>query len=101
MSDFGNCHICGYEAKSKEEVDKWAMYGCCRAIVVQSDNGTRSVELCALNRTEGGFYAPGTNPERIEEDPDALKDGFRKIDEQKAKARERLQEELSKPTKPK
>lgn len=101
MSEFGNCHICGYEAKSKEEVDKWAIYGCCRALVIYSDNGTRSVELCSINIIEGGFYSPGTNPEIMKEDPDALKEGFLKMDEQKAKAKERLREELSKPTKQK
>jgi hypothetical protein len=84
MSDLGTCHTCGYEAKTQEEVTMWFKYGCCRALVKKGDY-TNEVELCAPNRQQGGFYAPGTHPDTQIEDPDAMHDLFCKKYEKKEK----------------
>lgn len=75
MGDLGSCHICGYEAKTKEEVTLWFKYGCCKALV-KDEGYSVKIETCAPNRQDGGFYDPGTSPDEIREDPTALKEGM-------------------------
>jgi len=74
----GECHVCGYEAKTQEEVTKWFKYACCRAQVVDLAASGLQVQCCKLS---GGKYLPPVQDTSI--DPDAFKENFIKKYEQK------------------
>ena len=78
------CATCGYQALSTEEETMYYRYGCCRAKETQGEY-SKEVELCAINREQGGFYPPGTHPDSQKEDPDALHELFCKKYEKKEK----------------
>ena len=89
MGNFGSCHLCGYEAKSEEEVRMWFQTGCARAIKKEVSYGFTTV-MCS--ETSGGFIPPGAKPDEFEEDPDALKEGIIHMKEANAAALKKAQE---------
>lgn len=78
----GNKCYCGYVATTEEENQNLDLYGCARSIKIK-DGYSTIIELCSVNRNTGGFYAPGTKPEEVIEDPNALKEGILKLEELK------------------
>lgn len=76
----GECHVCGYEAKTQEEVNKWFKYACCRALVVNLPAGGVEVQCCKYNGTTGK-YIPAIADTST--NPDAFKENFIKKYEQK------------------
>lgn len=99
MEDRGTCHMCGYAPKSDEEVRLWFKYGCARALVSKTGELTQSVEFCSENRVDGGWYAPGTNPNFLkedQEDEDALKEGIKNMIETNEALRKKALEEFKK-----
>ena len=75
------CSTCGYIIKGPDQQRLYDMYGCARTMVTQ--NMGVSIEMCNNDFGTGRFYAPGTNPNTIEEDPDAFKETYAKMVEQR------------------
>jgi len=85
------CLVCGYEIKDYSEQILYDSYGCARA-KISKGLGT-SIESCSNSTGFNRFVAPGENPNKIEEDPDAFKNGFiDMIDANKALQERKLQE---------
>lgn len=75
MATSNKCPTCKYVPVNQKEIDNGNIYECCRAII-NKDNISHSIELCSINRNGKGVYPPGTKPETITEDPDALHELF-------------------------
>jgi hypothetical protein len=87
---------CGYKPRTSTEILMLEQFSCAKTIKNTSGHSIR-IECCKL--LEGVYYAPGTEPERIEESPDALKEGIIRMDEAKALARKKALEEMRKTNK--
>ncbi len=70
----GKCNACGYEFQTYGEELLYEQYGCAKTIVTR-DMGL-SVEMCSIDRGNGRYYAPGTDPNLYIEDPNSLKEGI-------------------------
>ena len=77
------CNLCGYKIITPDEQRLYDMYGCART-VISSNMGTR-VEMCSNDFGTGKFYAPGTDPNIQEVDPEAFKENYAKLIDQKKK----------------
>lgn len=75
------CSVCGYTIQTPEEQRLYDMYGCARTTITSS-MGT-SIEMCSNPAGTNVFYAPGTHPEAQEEDPNAFKENYSKLLDQK------------------
>ena len=81
------CNLCGYEIRTPDEQRLYDMYGCART-VISSNMGTR-VEMCSNDFGTGKFYAPGSDPNTQEEDPEAFKENYAKLIDQKNGSRKK------------
>lgn len=75
------CNTCGYVIQNPEEQRLYDMYGCAKTRITQN-MGTR-IEMCSNDFGTGKFYAPGTDPNAQEEDPEAFKENYSKLLDQK------------------
>lgn len=72
MGEYGECHTCGYSAKSEEEVRIWKLWGCCRMERMEVEYGIQARTCRQL--PDGSWIAPADEPEI--QNPDALKEGI-------------------------
>jgi hypothetical protein len=75
------CNVCGYKINTPEEQRLFDLYGCARTQVT-SNMGTK-IQMCSNDFGTNKFYAPGTDPNEIEEDPEAFKENYSKLLDQK------------------
>lgn len=73
------CKECGYIITTEEGRIAEELYGCARVHVTKGSGMT--FQMCKL--VNGVYYAPGTNPEEIQEDPNAFKENYQQLIEQK------------------
>ena len=71
--EFGECHMCGYPAKSEEEVRLWKLWGCCRIERKEVEHGIQA-RTCR-QASDGSWIAPQDDPEMYQ-DPQAFKEAF-------------------------
>ena len=77
------CDFCGYTFHTEEERRLYDMYGCARTRITK-DTGMQ-VEMCSFDPLSSSYYAPGTHPDKIQEDPEAFKENYAKLIDQKKK----------------